>query len=129
MPILANYEAVGDLTDQDDLIMSDAGNILVKKETLDAGSVVRGEVLGKITSGGKVIASVGGGSGGSEVPYGIAAHDADASDGDVQVLVYIRGNFNELRITMGGTHTADSIREGLRGKGIFLEKPVPRYPA
>ena len=35
------------------------------------------------------------------------------------------GWFNELALVLGTAHTADSIREGLRVKGIHLSKNLP----
>jgi hypothetical protein len=57
---------------------------------------------------------------GSQVPDAILAQDCDASGGATEALVYIRGDFNESALTLGAGHTVDSIREGLRQKGIHL---------
>lgn len=131
----AKFESAGDSPVQDDLIGSDAGNIIARKYTLSTGeNVVRGEVLGLITATGKVAASLSAANDGSETPFGIAATDANSSDGDdsppaeAEVLVYTRGSFNEHALTIGTAHTVASIREGLRDKGIYLETPVKRYP-
>ena len=125
---LAGYETEGDRSDIDDLIMGHAQTLFAKKETLDTGDIKRGTLLGKITSGGKVVISTSAAGNGAEVPYGIAAHDADASDGDVEIEVFIQGNFNEYRVILGTGHTADSVREAMRQRGMLLEKPVRRYP-
>lgn len=131
MSILAGFEAVGDRSDEDDLIMGYGQEVQVRKEILDSGSVVRGTPLGKITSGGKVVQSTSGAGNGAEVIYGIAAHDADATGGDVEIDVYIAGSFNEytIRDLLGTGHTVDSVREAMRMRGLRLEKPVRRYPA
>lgn len=116
-------------TPADDLIGSDGDALLARKYTLVSGqNVVRGTVLGQITSGGKLNKSLSAGGDGSQTPFGIAAEDADATGGDVDVLVYTRGSFNEHALTLGASHTVASIREGLRGKGIYLETPVQRVP-
>ena len=125
---LAGYTDHGAASDLDDLIASDGGNIIGKKFTLDAGVIKRGELIGQITSGGKVIASLSGAGDGSQTPIGIAEHDADASAGDVELMVYVRGNFNSRRVIYGASHTYASVYEGLRDKGIYLEVPVARYP-
>lgn len=57
---------------------------------------------------------------GSAVPCGIAAHAADAVGGDVDVLVYTRGDFNAAALDFGTGHDADSVREALRAVGIYL---------
>jgi len=119
----------------DDLIGSDADGLLARKYTLLTGhTVLRGTLLGVITSGGKVIPSLSAAGDGSETPFGIAAVDADSNAGpdsppaDRQIDVFVRGTFNENRVIFGASHTAASVREALRAKGIFLETPVKRYP-
>ncbi len=129
----AGFTASTDSPLQDDLIGSNAADLLARKYTLLAGGkVVRGEVVGSLTSGGKIVPSVTGGSDGSQTPFGVVAADADATigspDEDVEVLVFVRGSFNEHALILGASHTVASIREGLRDKGIYLETPVRRYP-
>lgn len=128
---IAKFEGQTDSPLLDELIGSDADNILARKYTLLAGGVVvRGQVVAVLDSGGKVVPSVTGGSDGSQTPFGIVAVDADASGSpstDGEVLVYVRGSFNEHKLILGASHTIASIREGLRDKGIFLETPVKRF--
>lgn len=57
---------------------------------------------------------------GSQVPDLILAEATDASSGDVVTVAYERGDFDENEIVLGSGHTAASIREGLRKKGINL---------
>jgi len=61
---------------------------------------------------------------GSQDPDSILTKDTDASGGDVVTGVYIAGEFNENAITFGAGHTADSVREALRLKGIHLKEGV-----
>lgn len=113
----------------DDLFGSDVGNIIARKYTLISGqNVVRGTVLGQITSGGKLNKSLSAAGDGSGTPFGIAVQDVDASSGDKEIDVYTRGSFNEHALILGASHTVASIREGLRDKGIYLETPVRRAP-
>jgi len=89
--------------------------------TLISGQdLTRGALLGKITASGKYTLSLSGSSDGSETPDLILAQDTDASGGDVVTIAYERGDFDENEITFGTAHDADSVREGLRAKGIFL---------
>ena len=127
----------------DDLIGSNAADLLARKYDLVNNAVVkRGMVVG-ITSGGAVARSMTGAGDGTDTPFGIAAIDADEAAGDTEVLVFVRGSFNEREVERllgagddgdGGHTWTDSsltiagIREGLRDKGIYLEKPVRRYP-
>lgn len=132
---LAGFTNQGDSPAPDDLIGSNADALLARKYTLAQGqNVVRGTVLGVVTSGGEVVKSLSAAGDGSQTPFGIAAIDMDASSDDISppedrdILVYTRGTFNENALTLGASHTVASIREGLRAKGIFLETPVKRYP-
>lgn len=57
---------------------------------------------------------------GSQVPDLILAEATDASAADVVTVAYERGDFDENEIVLGTGHTASTIREGLRKKGINL---------
>lgn len=92
---------------------------------LSGQNLIRGAVLGVITSGGKYTLSAAAASNGSQTPKAILAEDVDASGGDKTTLAYIAGEFNENEITLGVGHTVASIREGLRDNGIFLKPSVP----
>lgn len=108
-----------------DKLLAGSEELASRKVTILSGqNVTRGAVLGKITSGGKYILSLSAAVDGSQTPDAILAHDCDASGGDKEAMVYTRGDFNENALTIGTAHTADSIREGLRGKGINLVKAV-----
>lgn len=114
----------------DRLIAQRADRLLSRQITLLSGeSVVRGEVLGKVTASGKYKASLSAAGDGSETPDLIAAVDADASGGDLVTVAYERGDFNEDALTVGTAHTLASIREGLRGKGISIVGATPASAA
>lgn len=119
-----SYPARFDSTDSpiDRLIVG--GHITSRKVTIDTGNLVRGTLLGKVTSGGKYIKSLSGASDGSQVPDAILAEDADATSADKEAMAYFTGDFDETAVTYGASHTADSVREGLRGKGIHLITPA-----
>lgn len=115
-----------DAYNPDRLISGDTDDLVSRKVTLLSGQVlVRGTVVGQITSGGKYIKSLSAAVDGSQTPDGIVAQDADATSGDVEMLVFFGGRFNAHALTLGTAHTIASIREGLRAKGIVLdENPV-----
>ena len=116
----ANFQTEGAYT-PDSLIAGNAHLLVARKVTILSGQVlVRGAVLGKITDGGKYKLSASAATDGSEVPDLILAEAADATAGDVSALAYERGDFNAGVITLGTGHTAASIRDGLRAKGITL---------
>lgn len=105
----------------DGLIAGNADELIGRKITVISGqNLMRGSVLGKITASGKYNLSLSAAADGSETPDLILAEDCDASGGDKQALAYERGDFVQEALTIGADHTAASIKEGLRGKGIFL---------
>lgn len=57
---------------------------------------------------------------GSETPDAILAEDCDASAADAECLIYEDGVFNQSQLTFGTGHTADTVRDTLRAKGIIL---------
>lgn len=107
-----------------------AGNtqLVTDSVTIVSGqTIVRGTVLGKITTGGKFKLSLTGSTDGSEIPYVIAAEDVDASAADVtNAAVYIKGEFNAAALTLGTGHTADTVKDGLRAVGIYVKSAVAR---
>lgn len=62
---------------------------------------------------------------GSQAPYGILAHDADASTDEVLVQVYTYGDFDETALSFGTGHDADTVRDALRARGIHLVSVLP----
>lgn len=93
--------------------------------TLVSGqNVVRGAVLGQITTGGKYALSLSAASDGSQAVKAIAAESVDATGGDKQIVIYEAGDFNEDKLTFGTGHTAASTRDALRDLSIFLHNPV-----
>jgi hypothetical protein len=68
----------------------------------------------------KYLLSLSAATDGSQVPDAILAEDMDASGGDKSVLVYTRGDFNTGGLTFGTGHTAATVTDGLRAKGITL---------
>lgn len=57
---------------------------------------------------------------GSAGPAVILAHDADASAGETEVMVYTRADVLESALSFGPGHSADTTRETLRLCGITL---------
>lgn len=106
---------------EDKLIAGNAHLLVGKKVTLISGqNLTRGAVLGKITASGKYNLSLSAAADGSQTPDLILAEDCNASAGDKEALAYSRGDFNINALTIGTAHTATSIAEGLRAKGIVL---------
>ena len=110
-----------DTYNPDRLVAGDPGQALPRKITLITGqNLVRGAVLGKITASGKYNLSLSAAVDGSQTPDAILAEDCDATAADKETVAYFTGPFNQSRVTLGAAHTVDTIREGLRAKGIHL---------
>lgn len=110
----------------DALVAGDQIGLTHRSVTLVSGqNLLRGALLGKITSGGKYTLSLSASSDGSQTPDVILAEDCDASGGDKTALVYETGVFNTNAMNIGASHTAASVREGLRAKGIHLVTGQP----
>jgi len=111
-PMLAGFS--GDSLTRKQLLAGE-GNYLAKVVTLLNGqNVVRGTVLGQITSGGKYKLSAVGAGDGSEPPAVIVVHDAFADGADAECLVYYAdGVFNWEFMIVGASHTLDTVRAAL----------------
>ncbi|MCC5809867.1 MAG: head decoration protein [Ectothiorhodospiraceae bacterium] len=110
----------------DRLVANNAHLLVARRITLAEGqNLQRGAVLGS-ADGEEYVLSLAAAEDGSEEPDLILAEDCDASEEDKPAIAYARGDFNENALTLGTGHTADSIREGLRVKGVFL---IPAQPA
>jgi hypothetical protein len=98
-----------------------------EKGTLVSGqNLVRGALLGRITSGGKYTLALSASSDGSQTPDCILAHDCDASAADKECVVYKEGTFNTNAIVLGtGITLTAAVKEALREKGIFFRTNLP----
>lgn len=102
-------------------ILVDSEGLLTREVTLVSGqNVVRGAVLGKITTGGKYTLSLSAAGDGSNTPVAIAAQDVDATGGDKKIQVYLSGKFRPKKLTFGTAHTEASTFEALSRIGIKL---------
>ena len=73
------------------LISKAHGNRSMAEVTLTEGEVVQaGQVLGKVTSGGKYVAYNNGAGDGSQTAVAISLHAYDATDSDLQIAVVAR---------------------------------------
>ena len=88
-----------------------------------AGALVKGTVLGRITTGGKFKTVNTANSDGSEAPYAVLAEDADATSADTLATVYLTGSFNQAALTFGGTDTYATHKVAMRKLCLFV-KPV-----
>jgi hypothetical protein len=116
----ASFASEGTLN-PDKLVSGNHELLIGRKIIVISGqNLSRGAVVGKITASGKYTLSLSASSDGSQTPDLILAEDANATSADVSALAYARGDFTIQALTIGTGHTAASILEGLRAKGINL---------
>lgn len=106
------------------LIAGDHPLRFVEVTIISGQNRVRGDLLGKITTGGKCNLSLAAASDGSQTPYAILVEDVNATAGDKKGMAYIAGDFNANQVTFGTGHTAASVRDALAAKSIYLHVPV-----
>lgn len=119
----AGFTAEGTFTPVQ-LFASESGlPAITRKVTIpaNAGALVAGTVLGKITVGGKFVKSLSASSDGSQTPRAILAHDITVGASDTEVMAYFTGHFRSAALTFGAGHTAASTTDGLRSLGIHLD--------
>ena len=105
----------------DNLLAGNTHLLVGRKVVIPSGqNLKRGALLGKVTANSKYPLSLSTSSDGSQTPDLVLGEDCDASLGDREALAYSRGDFNASGLTLGASHTIDSIREGLRAKGITI---------
>mgnify|MGYP001810157216 CR=1 FL=1 len=101
----------------DNLLAGNTHLLVGRKVVIPSGqNLKRGALLGKVTANSKYPLSLSTSSDGSQTPDLVLGEDCDAS----LALAYSRGDFNASGLTLGASHTIDSIREGLRAKGITI---------
>lgn len=109
----------------DALLLGNAHLLVGRVVTIKEGqNLLRGAVIGKDGED-KYLLSVLAADDGSEVPDMILGEDCDATGGDREAIAYERGDFNSNALSLGAGHTVDGITEGLRIKGIMLDRAVP----
>lgn len=105
-----------------DNLISGVFPLVTKQFTILSGqNVLRGTLMGKISTGGKLVKSLSTEDDGSEAPHSILVRDVDASTGDKLGEVYLSGQFNQEKIIFGASHTIASTYDALRDLGIYLE--------
>ncbi|WP_265822529.1 head decoration protein [Geovibrio ferrireducens] len=89
---------------------------------LASGSALkRGALLGKDTDG-KFKLSLAAAEDGSEDPVAILAEDVDATAGDKVTIAYTTGEFASDELTYGPGHTAESVKDALHIRSIFIKE-------
>ncbi len=104
-------------------ILADTRNIFTRTVKLLSGqNVERGAALGRVTASGRYKWSASADGDGSQTITVIAAEDMDATGGDKDIMVHLRGDFKENMIKFNTGHSATSTFEALAARGICLHK-------
>lgn len=109
----------------DRLVVGDHPLITRSGTLLSGQNLTRGALLGRITTGGKLTLSLSASSDGSQTPVAILAEDCDASAADKACLFYEAGEFDQAAMTFGASHTADTVRDALAARSIYLKATMP----
>lgn len=98
-----------------------------KAVTLKSGQgvLLRGTVLGTITTGGLSVIVNSANADGSQTADSILTDDVDTTGGNVVAVAYKTGSFNRKALIFGGSDTADKHEQTLRGLGIFMKDKFP----
>lgn len=106
----------------DDLIIP-GSRPLTWDETIASGqTLVRGTILGKVTSGGQLKACDQDAGDGSETARFVLPEAVDTTSGAKTRPVYVRGEFNKNHCTLLNPSNTDidTARDELRAVGIYL---------
>ncbi len=119
---MANFKDEGAFTPKQFVL----GHHRARKVVIKAGAGVlaAATVLGQITADKKYIKSLAAANDGSQVVDAILAEDVDATNADVEAIVYIAGEFDQELLILGAGHTLGSIDATCREKSIWLVKPM-----
>lgn len=83
--------------------------------TIAAGeNLVRGAVLGRVSSGDTYKLSASGAGDGSQTPVAVLAEDVDATGGAVTAPAYFSGEFAADKLTFGTGHTKTTVEASWR---------------
>lgn len=105
----------------DNLLAGDFPRVTAKATIASgAGELAAGTVLGKITSGGKLVAVDDSLSNGAETAYAVLAEAVDATSADAEGIIYLSGHFNSAALTFGDDDTLADHEATLRGIGIYV---------
>lgn len=104
------------------LIAGPFPNVGVEITLLSGSACAIGSVMGIITTSGKAIPCDHTASDGSENPYCVALEAATASGADVtHIPAYLTGEFNENKLSFGGSSTLADLKRAMRDVCIFAK--------
>lgn len=99
--------------------------IITQAIKVASGQVLaKGAVMGQITTSNLYVLSQAGTKDGSEKPSVVLAEDIDASQGEVEAVCYLSGQFNTKALTFGAGHTPEKVMNHLRQLNIYLTNTI-----
>lgn len=123
-----SYGVTGESRSSDNLFAGDHPTVQIP-EVLGsgAGSLVRGQLLGRKTADNKFYKFTPGGSDGTEVPRAILVNATDAISADAKTTVFVHGEFNEGAIDWNGADAAQkaAAKRTLLEFGIYVKTIIP----
>lgn len=120
------FTADSSLSADDNLIAGDDPTFGEKGTLVSGQNLVRGALVGRITTGGKYTLALSASADGSQTPIAILAQDCDASAADKECIVYMKGTFNTNAITLGtGITLSTATKHALRALGIKFRTNLP----
>jgi len=91
-------------------------------ETVATGNVLpKGQIVGRVTASGEIVALNTAATDGSQTPYAILAEAVDATAGALIAPVYLSGEFKESALTPAVT---TAIKDALRALNIYTKASV-----
>lgn len=124
--MITSFEQAGELN-HDMLFAGPAETLSVRNVMVEEGQTLpRGAVLGRVAASGhyRLCAALDGNNqpieDGSQTPDVILALPVDATSTAKEALAFVRGDFAVQALTLGLGHTAESIADPLRDRGIIL---------
>ena len=123
---MSGFDTRTSSVNQDNLILTAYQNVSEGGTILSGLTLARGTIVGKITTGGKLVAWDVALSNGAEIPYGVLLDTTDASAADKVAAISVSGTFAEEKLIVGGATdlTTDANQKLLRAINIYTKNLI-----
>jgi len=110
----------------DNLVLGGVSPLTDVKTLASGQSVVRGQVLGKLTSGGNLAAYVSTNNDGTGTAFSVAAETVDATGGAKPILFFRLAELSEdaLVFSASGDSATEVVKDALAARSVFIKKTV-----
>ncbi|MBC7843779.1 MAG: head decoration protein [Gemmatimonadaceae bacterium] len=116
-----NPGRTSDIEPAQDLLIAGSFPVETKEVDIPAGAeIVKGSVMGRITSGGNYVLSLTAAGDGSQNPSAILLQTVEVSGGARKGLIGRTGNYAAFKLVYGTGHSRATVEEPLRALSIFL---------